>query len=136
RIYFVTLSKETPSPFRPKSDEVDTGQKEEKKDDKPAAKDAKGKETPPLQIDTDGIQDRILQLPVQPASYRNVQVAGNSVYYLRKSRKDASPVFFLYDLANQKETQLSTSVTGFEISSSGQKMLIGKRDKYAIIDLP
>src|SRR5439155_10378474 len=53
RIYFATLSKETPSPFRPKSDEVDTGQKEEKKDDKPAAKDGKGKETP-LQIDTDG----------------------------------------------------------------------------------
>src|SRR5262249_1723854 len=55
RIYFVRLAKETPSPFRPRSDEAgETPRAEE-----PPKKDA------PMKVDTDGLKDRILSLPVQ-----------------------------------------------------------------------
>jgi tricorn protease len=130
RIYFVTLAKETPSPFRPKSDEVETTKKDDKKPDK----EAKGKETPP-KIDVDGIQERILRLPITPATYRNLQSVGTSIYYVRKSMKDAGSVLLFYDLAAQKETELG-KVNGYEISANGQKMIVSQDGKYAIIDLP
>jgi tricorn protease len=131
RIYFVTLSRETPSPFRPKSDEVDTGKKEDKAPDK----DGKAKEPPPMKVDVEGIQERILRLPITPANYRNLRSAGSSIYYIRKGRADSSAVLLYYDVAAQKETELGKA-NGFEISANGQKMLVNQDTNYAIIDLP
>ena len=41
----------------------------------------------------------------------------------------------MYDLAARKETALG-SVSGFEISADGKKMLVSQDGKYGIIDLP
>src|SRR5262249_5484857 len=74
RIYFVTLSKDTESPFKPKDDEVG---------DKPAAPPDAGKKEPlVLKVDTDGLKDRILSLPIQAANYGNLSSVGSTVYYL------------------------------------------------------
>jgi tricorn protease len=128
KIYLVTLARETASPFAPKSDEVDQGKKEDKAGkDKEAAKETK--------VDADGIANRILQLPITAGSYRNLQSVGNSIYYIRKSTKDAAPVLLFYDLAAQKETQVG-AFSGFEISANGQKMLVPNAGGYAIIELP
>jgi tricorn protease len=132
RIYFVTLAKETPSPFQPRSDEVETG----KKDDKAGEGGGKGKEPAAFKVDVEGIQDRILRLEIKPANYRNLQSVGGTVYYIRQGSKDAAAVLLMYDLAAQKETELG-KVSGFEISANGQKMLIAQDGgNYAIIDLP
>jgi tricorn protease len=130
RIYCVTLAKTTPSPFAPKSDEVDSV----KKTDKDAKKDA----AVVLTVDTDGIQDRILQLPIAAANYSNLQSVGSALWYIRNSRKDTGPVFLTFDLATAKETQLS-NIAGYEVSSNGQKVIVLKDPKdaaYAILDLP
>src|SRR5262249_20476473 len=79
RIYLVTLSKETRSPFEPKSDEVGDGPKVEPG----KAKGDPSKGPPALKVDTEGLKDRVLQLPVQPAFYGNLQSVGNTLYYLR-----------------------------------------------------
>jgi tricorn protease len=124
RIYLVTLAKDTPSPFKPKNDESadapPTG--EPKKDGA-------------IKVDTDGLNNRILQLPVQPANYRQLESAGNTLYYIRQGSKDAKPAFQMYDFAARKETALG-SVAGFEISHDGKKMIVSQDNKYAIIDLP
>jgi tricorn protease len=126
RVYLVTLAKETPSPFRPRNDETPEPPKDEKKDG-------------PIKVDTDGIQDRVLQLPVQPAGYFGLRSVGSSVYYLRRGTKDTQPVFNVFDLNSRKETGLG-SVTGYDISGDGKKMVVaqgtGPNAKYAIIDLP
>jgi tricorn protease len=126
RIYLVTLAKETPSPFRPRNDDTPEPPKEEKKDG-------------PMKVDTDGIKDRVLQLPIQPAGYRNLQSLGSSIYYIRQGTKDTQPAFNVYDLNSRKETGLG-SINGYEISADGKKMLVSQgtapNTKYAIIDLP
>jgi tricorn protease len=129
RIYLVTLSKDTPSPFRPRDED----------EAKPAPK---AKDAPPvkakdvvLKVDTDGIQERVLRLPVRPANYRNLQSVGSTVYYIRKGDRDAKPALESYDLATRKETALG-SVSGFEISADGKKMLVSQDGKYGIVDLP
>src|SRR5262249_40983139 len=121
----------------PKSDEVGSGKTDAAKDKgEPGKEKAEpGKEKAPLKVDTEGLKDRIVQLPVQAAFYRNLQSAGSALYYLRQGRKDSKPALQMYDLAQQKETALG-SVGGFEISADHKKMLVNKDASYAIIDLP
>jgi tricorn protease len=136
RVYLVTLAKDTPSPFRPKPEEPTAAKPAEpKKEAKPA--EAKPKDVP-LKVDTDGLSERILQLPVQPARYRSLASVGSTVYYLRQSGQGGPGgklAFQMYDLAAKKETALG-SVSGYEISADGKKMLVSQDGKYGIIDLP
>lgn len=124
RIYFVTLAKAVENPFKPKQDEV-------------------GGTTPPafnqdltnLRIDTEGIKDRILSLPITPANYRNLSSTGGLLYYIRQGTKDSMPMFMAYDVSGPREISLG-SVAGYEISHDGKKMIISKGGQYGIIDTP
>src|SRR5262245_3107697 len=120
-----------------KKDDKPKDEKAEKKQDKEDKKDKKDEAKKPVEVkvDIDGIQDRILRLPIQPANYRSLGSVGSTVYYIRTSRKDAKPVFNMYDLAANKETELG-SIAGYEISANQQKMLINQAGSYSIIDLP
>lgn len=130
RIYLVTLGKSTLSPFRPQSDEMnEPAKKEEAKPEE-----AKPKEQV-LQVDTDGLSQRVLQLPIQAANYRNLASVGGKLYYIRRGSKDKKPSLQMYDLDPRKETALGP-VSGFEISADGKKMLVSQDGKYGIIDLP
>jgi tricorn protease len=136
KIYFVTLAKDTKSPFEPKSDEVKI--KEEKKADEKPAPEKKKDEAPAkvtVKVDADGIQQRIAVLPTAAASYRNLSVVGEKVYYIRRGSKDEKQKLFLYELDKQKETELG-DVNGYEISADMKKMIVGDGTGYALIDLP
>lgn len=138
RIYFVPLSLQTPSPFRPTSDEVAVVTEkpaEPKKDAKPepdAKKDAKPE---PIKVDLGDFPARTLSLPIRAANYRNLAIANNVVYYIRQGTRDAGPAFQSFDLNTRKETALG-SVEGFALSANRKKMLVRQGGKYAIIDLP
>jgi tricorn protease len=165
RIYVMVLAKDTPSPFKPRSDETQprddkktvpgpTGpgeqmprvQDAEEKPEKPAEpmpkppadpklKPEEKKEPAEIKVDLEGIEERVVALPVQAASYRNLQSVGSALYYIRHGTRDAKPALQTYDLAAQKETALG-SVGGFEISADGKKMIVSQDGKYGIIDLP
>ena len=135
RVYFVTLAKETDSPFKPKSDEVEI--KKEAVNAKPAAKAAKpaAAAAPLVTVDAEGIKERIAVLPIQAANYGNLAVQGDGVYYIRNASTDPKPVLLLYSLSELKETNLG-ECGGFEISADGKKMLASRDGSYAIVDLP
>lgn len=122
RVYAVALSKDTPSPFRVKTDEVET---------KPAA-DAGDKS---VKIDFAGLAERTYQIPAPAGSYRNLQSAGQAVWYIRQSSRDLRSVFAVYDLATRAETALG-SVSGFDITADGKKMLVSSDRNFHVIDLP
>jgi len=131
RLYLVTLAKGTESPFKPKSDEVSVAgdvKKEEKKGED-------GKGVVSVTVDTDGLQDRIAVIPVDPSSYSNLASVGSKIYYTRSGSKDEKPRVMMYDLDVQKETDLG-EYGGFEISADGKKMLVGGSGSYFLIDLP
>jgi len=141
RIYLLTLTKDTASPFEYKSDEVALEKKDEsgKKPD-----DDKGREEPAeksrpedkfIRIDIDGIKDRIAVLPVAVSSYRNLRSVGDCVYYLRRGSNDSHTTLRCYSLKDRKETELGR-IGGYRISADGKKMLVSAGGKYAIIDLP
>lgn len=125
RIYLVTLDKATPSPFHTRSDEIAEPAKTEE---------AKAKEVV-LKVDANGLNERVLQLPIQAANYRHLSTVGSTIYYIRNGSKDGKPALQMYDLSARKETALG-SVNGFEISADGKKMLVSQDGKYGVIDLP
>ena len=88
-----------------------------------------------MKVDLDGIKDRIAVLPIAVSSYRHLGCVNDQVYYLRNGSKDDKAQLVLYDLKEQKETELG-QISGYEISADNKKMLVASGRKYAIIDLP
>jgi tricorn protease len=144
RVYFVTLARDTKSPFEPKSDEV-TVKPDKTAPPAPPAKPAKGGEkpaekkdaesVPPVKVDPDGLMDRIVALPIDTAQYGSINAVGDSVYYGRLKDMERGLSLMLYDLAELKEKDLG-KIGGYELSADGKKMLVAKDDAYGIIDLP
>lgn len=136
RIYFVTLTKDTPSPFAPTNDMVKI-EKEKKDEDKKDDKDKKEKsdESKDIKVDLDGIQDRIASLPVKAGYYWGIHAIGNKVYYGQWDSKATSSAFKMYDLKKQKETELGSGMS-FLFSANNKKVLISKSRKYYVIDAP
>ena len=134
KIYLVTLSKETKSPFEPQSDEVkikrDNQEKESGKKN-----DNEKKETPDIKVDPDGIQTRIAEVTAEGSDYSGLESAGNKLYYRKQGSKDEKPQLVMYDFDKKKETELGEA-NGFEISADQKKMLISFANAYYIIDLP
>ncbi len=146
RIYLATLSKDTPHPFPPKSDEVDTqahgprpvGPAPAGKDDKKDKKDVKESKKPEgvvVKVDVEGLTERVIALPVPVASYHSLASVGDTLYYVKESVKEGRPALHLYDLAGRKETALGP-VNGYELSRDRKKMLVSKDGSYYLLDLP
>ena len=144
KLYLVTLTKDTPSPFAPANDEVKTADSKDKKDAKPE-KDDKSKKTDkgdkkepepeikPVKIDLEGIQQRIIEIPVEAGNYGNLWSVDDKIYYNTFNDKEMSAK--VYDLKLKKETELGADLT-FDITYDGKKMLVRQKNKYAMIDLP
>jgi tricorn protease len=129
RIYLATLSKATPDPFAPEDDQV--GKSEPAKENGSVAAGT----LVSMQVDTDGIRDRIVSLPVKPSNYFSVEAAGNRIYYNERSSGAGSTSLKMYDLKEKRETELAADMS-FSISHSKNKMLVRKNNQYAVVDMP
>ncbi len=150
RIYLVTLRADEKSPFEPKSDEVsafemkglsneaskaDLKEKTGRENQISAAKPAEKKEIPLVRVDPEGLNQRIIALPIEVADYSNLSPVGDKIYYLKRKPLDQKRFLCFYDLKNQEEKELGT-VDAFVISADQKKMLVRQERSYAIIDLP
>lgn len=139
RIYMVLLAADTPNPFAPKNDEVEikkdepapkAGKQEGKKEEM-----GKPEEAVVTKIDTDGLGDRILGLPVRPSNYWGLFGIEDKVYYNERLSGGDGMTLKYYDLKKKEETDLGKGMQ-FATSANGKKMLVIQEDKYAVIDLP
>ena len=164
RIYLVTLQKDEPSPFPALSDEAQV-KKDEKKDEAPAEaakkpnkqeskadlkdKDEKEKkeekEKPKeFRVDLDGLQNRVVALPIDPTVIKTYFAAKGFVYYsttpvqgLSAPLPGETSAVRVYDLKERKSKVLIEEVEKFALSFDGSKLLYeaGKGDHtYGIID--
>ncbi len=128
KIYLVTLQKSTPSPFEPENDKVETDGS-----DKKGKKEEKGEVV--VQIDKDGIHNRILELPIKGSNYGNLHALEGKIYYNEFNSDDYSSTIKVFDLKEQKETTLGENMR-FTISPNNNKMLVMQKKDWAIVDLP
>jgi tricorn protease len=135
-IYLAVLRKDIPSPLAKESDEEKSG--EEKKDDEKKAEDE-------FSIDFDGIQNRILSLPVPAGDYSNLQAgATGNIYYLKYEPGPAAARIFAggqggtlhgFDLETRKASPILPDVSVYEISRDNKKLLYVSRNTTAIVPL-
>jgi tricorn protease len=176
RVYIAVLRADQPSPFPPLSDEAvvkkeepaasaggkDQGKAEaqgeskdkdkdkdkdkEKEKEKEKEKDKSKEPAKEFRIDLEGIQQRIVALPVTPENIRTLQAAKDYVYYSTDPIQGLSgpllgetPMVRVYDLKERKEKTLLEGVDRFALSSDGAKVIYQSEGRngentYGIID--
>ncbi len=132
-IYFVTLTKDIPNPFEPTNDEVAVKDETESKNEKP--KDESSKTELSVDIDFDGIINRIIKLPLEAANYWRVNAIDDDVYFVEYKSGGNGLEFKLFNLKTEKTTDLG-DFGSYVISDDHKKMLISTGGKYAVIPLP
>lgn len=138
-IYLVVLAKDVASPFAPESDEekLEADKKDEKKEDKPAAA--------LVQVDADGIGQRVLAVPMPPRRY-NALYAGKAGVLL--ATEEPGPQFVeaeqpqepkltvhRFDFTKRKADVVAAGVQTIRVSRNGEKMLLQQDDKWFITAL-
>ncbi len=144
QIAVISLSSSTPSILYPKNDTVSIKPEDSipkadnKKKDKKAKKpveETKPK-VPPVDIDFDGIEARMVLLPLSPGNYGTLgAVKGKIIYqkYPNTGSPDNQPSIKFYDIDKREEKTILDNAGSFVLSADGQKMLVKRGVAYAVI---
>ena len=154
--YIVVLSKDLPSPLPPQSDDEKAkdenkptsdeakkpGDQAGEKKDETAGKEKKEEKKPPVvKVDFDGIDQRILALPVPARNYVDLQAGKEGVIYLAEGSPVANPshgdgggihALWRFSLEKRESTEVLSDIAAFTISSNGEKILYRKGDSWLI----
>jgi len=144
-VFAVTLKAEEASPFKPESDEekaADDKKKDEAKPDaakpgeqKPAdeEKEKKSEAIKPIQIDLDGIRDRVAPAPMEPGILSNLAARKDKFFYVSTPMEarqfglpdDGGPknVLHVYDVTKREDKVLLEGIEGYDLSKDGGKVL-------------
>ena len=133
-IYLATLRNDIVSPFAKESDEESIKQ-EKKEPDKPAEKDKKESKTPSpapekpkvLKIETAGITDRIVNIPVRAGNYSDLWIGatGEILYIVNPSDPSESSMLHKYDLKERKDNEVM-ELDSYKVSADRKKMFYSK----------
>jgi tricorn protease len=157
-IYLAVLGKGVPSPIAKESDEEKGARDEkadEKKDDekKPepiggartaaavqggsaqekVEKTAEASKPAAVKIDFDGLNERILSLPLPAADYSSLQAGdAGQVYFLKTA--EGKTALVRYDMTQRKEETLLAELNSYELSADRKKVLYRSRTTWAIAE--
>ena len=127
-VYLALLSKDTPSPFLEKDATVSV--KEEKSDaEKKPEKKEETASTNTVQIDFDGIADRIVKLPVGPSYFGNLYSDGKKVWYWTRGGTK------VYDLENREEKNVVDGGS-MSVEPGSRKALVSSAGRLYVMNIP
>jgi tricorn protease len=130
-IYLLTLQKETISPFAKENDTEDL-KAEITEENKKGKKDDKKPEL--LKIDWDGIQNRIVDIPISSGMYYSLSAPKEGeLYYLAYTPHGGSAHLHKYSLKDRKDETIMPA-DDYEIAAKGDKMLYSLNGKIGITD--
>ncbi len=134
-LWLAVLRKGILSPLAKESDE-EKGEEPKEKTEKKEAKEAKAPE--PFSIDFEGLNERIIDLPLPTGSYWNLQVGEEGqVYYLEAPPASTGPFsaetkLHKYDLKKREDKVLLAGVNDYILSADKKKLLYRSRDVWGI----
>jgi len=130
-IYLVTLQKETISPFAKENDTEDLNAETTDESDKDKKEEKKPEQ---LKIDWDGIQNRIVDIPISSGMYYNLSAPKEGeLYYLAYTPHGGSTQLHKYGLKNRKDETIMPA-DDYEIAAKGDKLLYRLDGKIGITD--
>ena len=135
QIAAISLKKSTPSILFAKNDTVAVKIDGDKKDDK--KKDSAAKKSTAVEIDFDGIQARMVLLPMPAANYGNLAAVKGKIIYQKfpnlGSDRDAKPALKYYDLDKREDKTISDNINRYWLAANGTKILAQRGNDYDII---
>ncbi len=141
RPYAITLRKDLLNPFVARAKPPESAEAAAKK----KAEEEEGPPSPPrIEIDLDGITDRVLAFPVPEDRYGRIMgVKGKalfSVYPIEGARghrfeegPTARGALLMYDLDQQKQDRITEGVSDFWVGRDGKTMLLQSGDRLRVL---
>ena len=146
----ISLKKDTPSLLEPENDAVkkenEKKEKDEKassdKSDKKKAKKEKSAEeekpeVKPVEIDFDGLEDRLVLLPVDAGNYSDLTASKGKIIFqdnTNAQQKNGKRPIVFWDTKDRKLKTIIDNASGYLLAANGEKMLVVDQKKVSIID--
>ncbi|HTD99488.1 MAG TPA: PDZ domain-containing protein [Mucilaginibacter sp.] len=132
-IYLVTLQKSTISPFAKENDEeaakTEPAATESKKPD--GKKSTPKEESKDIKIDWDGMQNRIVDIPVKAGNYNQLTVNNDGDLLYVVSSDEGPGTMHKYNFKKRSDSEV-TAMDGYALTADGKKMLFGTRGNWTI----
>lgn len=123
-LYAIVLSKESPSPLSLESDE------EIVKGDSTAKAMVAARQ---MRIDVEGIDQRIVALPLPEKNYANLMAVEGKLFFLQREPGGGPAALMVYDIVKRKAETFLPTVNGYTISADGKKMLYNNANSFFIV---
>ena len=127
------MKKDVRSPFLP-SNELSSKEPEHKDEGK---KKDDEKKTIEVVIDTAGIQDRVMEIPLPPGTYRNLSMNDKFLFWNESDVSlNAKTKLVAVEVKNQdiSPKTLLEDVGGYELSRDGKKLMVRKGNDIYVVD--
>ena len=128
-IYLVTLQKETISPFAKESDEEKVKDQADTSKTKKDVVASSEKKSASLVIDWDGIQNRIIDLPIPAGNYGQLGMGKEGELLYVANDDNGSGVMHKYDINKRKDNEVMPT-SGYILSADGKKMLYANNGNW------
>jgi tricorn protease len=137
----IVLKKSTPSPLYPKDDTVAQttapAAAAPSKQAPPAAPPKPATPAPPaVAIDFDGLESRLILLPIEPGNYGSLAAADGKLLYLQQPNTgsaDKAQSLKFFDLDKRKTKTILEDVDGYQLAADGKHLLAGKSGAWYIV---
>jgi tricorn protease len=144
KIYLVPLLEDLRSPFRP-DDELYLAEKEgdekERKDKERGEREKPGDpqvdEKVEVKIELDGIQTRIMEVPVPAGAYSQLSMTDKHLFVMEEETSLQSKTNLVTVEIKNRDVEAVTivkDVTGYELSQDRQKVMVRKEDDIFVFD--
>ncbi len=134
KLYQISLRSDLRSPFRP-DDELSTDTEKPSEEEK--EKNGGDDEVTPIEVELDGIQGRVWEVPVEPGRYSALTVNNETLFWIdRGVGSDAKPRLMAAKIDNQKvePKKLVEDVRFYDLSADRKKLLVRKEDDLYVIE--
>lgn len=138
-VFAMALRKDVKNIFAPKSDEAEV--KEDVDENADAQADEAEKENDEAkEIDFDGIESRVVRLPISSENYGGLSAAKDVLFFVQTPASyygrgsDGKAVLKTFDLKTLKVNDFASGIGGWAVSADGSKILVSQ-DGYKIYDV-
>ena len=144
-VFLAVLARKTPNPLlKPSDEESDKPEDKPKDGEKDKDADKKKEEPKPTAIDLEGIESRVVALPIPAGNLSNLAAGEEGkIYYVRRvgmipgKSGDAfagTPSLVRFDLKPREEETLAEKVDRFRLSGDRKKLLYNSKETWGIAE--
>jgi tricorn protease len=141
KIYHVALTTGLRSPFKPDDETEQEADDQDSETDSEARNNEKNKpeeaKATEVEIDLDGIEARIMEVPVPAGNYRNLAMTETHLFWTEAiTGPEAKRHLAALKLANEdiESKTIVEDIKGYELSLDGEKLMIRKQDDVYVVD--